>query len=55
MQLGTRQLLARDPKGAIKTRFCSFSIGRGRFECDFAGDAIDLGLAPSLVRALCFI
>jgi hypothetical protein len=30
-------------------------IRRERFECDFPGNAIDLGLAPPLVRTLHFV
>ena len=40
---------------AIKIRFCFFWIRRERFECDFPGNAMHLGLAPFLLRPFYFL
>jgi hypothetical protein len=41
-------LLTRNDQRALQMRFCSRHAGRGRQQRDFAGDAMNVGLAPFL-------
>src|SRR4029077_12255516 len=40
---------------AIEIRFCFFWIRGERLECDFPGNAMHLGLAPSFLRPFYFV
>ena len=48
-------LLTGDGESAIKILFCLFRIRRERFECDFPGNAMHLGLAPFFFRPFYFL
>src|SRR5580692_5238250 len=47
-------LLTRDSKCAIKLLFRFFRLRRVRLECDFPGNAMNLGLAPFFLRSFYF-
>jgi len=48
-------LHAGDRERALETRFCFRCVRLGRFQRDFASNAIDLGLDPFFLRRICHV